>query len=368
MRLKKATKVFFVSVLLLGMLVGCLNKQSTTNEGAGGGGSQETYKWVAHSPWPEGTALQLLAEEIAKDITEASGGRLQVEMHAAGEIVQPTELLDAVENGTVDAIHSWDGYWVGKIPQVALFASVPMGMNEQEYLGWITTDEGRELWQEAYDQAGYNLKVLDSGPGTPEIFYHSNVPIRTLEDFKGLKVRAVGDWGAILEKVGASVVSISSPELYQSLERGVVDAVEFSGPASNLPLGFHEIAKYLITPSIHQPSSVSSFIINQEKWDELPDDLKQIVRLATENMWGKGFAMVAKEDFEAMDEYRKLEEEGKIEIVKFEEESQKELKTIIDEYYEKRAAEDELFKRIWESQQDYLVEYKYWKDLMTPAH
>ncbi|HZG72927.1 MAG TPA: TRAP transporter substrate-binding protein DctP [Chondromyces sp.] len=354
--------IIFVSVLILG-LAGCSSGGNSENTS-----SQKKYKWVAQSPWPEGTSLQLLAEQIAKDITEASGGRLEVEMHAAGEIVQPTELLDAVEQGTVDAIHSWDGYWIGKVPQVALFASVPMGMNEQEYLGWITTDQGRKLWQEAYDKAGYNVKVLDAGPGTAEIFYHSNKPIRTLEDFKGLKVRAVGDWGAILERLGASVVSISGPELYQSLERGVVDAIEFSSPSSNYPMGFHEIAKYLITPSLHQPASVSSFIVNQEKWDELPDDLKKIVRTATENMWGKGYAMVAKEDFKVMAKYKQLEEEGKIEIIQFEEESQKELKRVIDQYYKERTKEDELFKRIWDSQQSYLKDYEYWKDLMTPKY
>ncbi|WP_197046639.1 TRAP transporter substrate-binding protein [Oceanobacillus salinisoli] len=363
-------KILIVTcILILGLLTGCLNNsQEASSEGDGGGSSQETYKWVAHSPWPEGTALQIMAEEIAKDITEASNGRLTVEMHASGEIVQPTELLDAVESGTVDAIHSWDGYWVGKVPQVALFASVPMGLNEQEYAGWITQGEGRELWQQAYDEAGYNLKILDAGAGTPEIFYHSNVPIRALEDFKGLKVRAVGDWGAILDRVGASVVSVNGSELYQSLERGVVDAVEYSGPASNLPLGFHEVAEYLITPSLHQPGSVSSFIINQKKWDELPGDLKEIVRLATENMWGKGFSLLAKEDMQAMSEYRKLEEEGQIEIIRFEEESQKELKQIIDQYYEERSEEDPLFKKIWESQQSFAEKYNYWKDAMTPDY
>ncbi|OLO37875.1 hypothetical protein BTR23_13100 [Alkalihalophilus pseudofirmus] len=356
-----------VSALIIGLLMGCTNND-VSSEGGGQTSSQETFKWVAHSPWPDGTALQRMAQSIADDITEASGGRLVVEMHAAGEIVQPTELLDAVEQGTVDAIHSWDGYWVGKIPQLSLFASVPMGLNEQEYLGWITTDEGRDLWQEAYDQAGISVKVLDAGPGTPEIFYHSNKPIRTLEDFEGLKVRAVGEWADIVNRLGASVVSISGPEIYQALERGVVDAIEFSGPASNYPMGFHEIAKYIVTPSLHQPASVSSFIINQDKWDELPDDLKAIVRLATENMWGKGFADMARDDFIAMEEYRKLEAEGKIEFIEFEEESQQRLKVIVDDYYAERASQDDLFKRIWESQQNYVEGFRFWKDMMTPKY
>jgi len=364
--------LFVVFVLVM---VGCTNQFDNTADSSGDGdadvqeeGNQQLqeaeFEWVAQSPWPSGTALQKMAEKTADNITKASNGRLTVKMHAAGEIVDAFELLDAVDQGTLDAMHSWDGYWVGKMPQLALFASVPMGMDEQEYLGWITMDEGLELWQEIYDESGYNVKVMDAGAGTPEIFYHSNKPIRTLEDLDGMKVRAVGEWAAILERVGASVVNLDGGELYQGLERGVVDAIEFSSPASNYPLGFHEIAKYVVTPAIHQPGNAVNFGINKDKWDELPDDLKEIVKLSTQTMWGVGWAELAKEDLEYMEKYRELEEEGVIEIIEFEKESQKELKVIIDEYYEELSEKDPLFKKVWDSQQAFLEDFQYWQELM----
>lgn len=364
---KKVIYLVTFSLTLL-IMVGCTNQTSSGSNDTQSELQEPEFEWVAQSPWPKGTGLHEMAETIAEDITEASNGRLTVKMHAADEIVEPSELLDAVDQGSLDAIHSWDGYWVGKMPQLALFASVPLGMDEQEYLGWITTGEGKELWQEIYDDSNYNVKVMDAGAGTAEIFYHSNKPIRTLEDLKGMKVRAVGDWALILDRIGASVVNLDGGELYQSLERGVVDAIEYSSPASNYPLGFHEIAEYVITPAIHQPGNAASLLINEDRWEELPDDLKSIVELATQNMWGKGWADLVKDDLEYMDKYRELEEEGKIEIIEFEKESQKELKKVIDEYYEEMAEEDPLFKKVWESQQNYIKEFRYWKELMTPEY
>lgn len=363
----------FVLLLIGSIFIGCTAQSTSTDvsdieEGGKLSDSQKTYKWVAQSPWPPGTGLQKLAEMIAQDITEASGGRLQIEMHAGGEIVSAFEILDAVDQGILDAAHNWDGYVVGKIPQASLFAFVPMGMNEQEYMGWITTDEGLDLWQEIYDYHQYNVKVLPGGAGTPEIFYHSNKPIKNLEDLKGLKVRAVADWAAIVERAGATVVTLDGSEVYQALERGVVDAIEFASPASNFPMGFHEIARYVVTPAIHQPGNPANFIVNKKKWEELPDDLKKIVTIATENMWGKGWAFLAEEDMNYMQKYRELEEKGQIEIIEFDPESQEELKKIINEYYEEQAQKDPLFKKIWESQQRYMNEFRYWKKLMTPQY
>lgn len=360
---------FIITLSFLGVLflAGCATvekKDSATS--AKGPTAEKPIKWVAQSPWPTSLSIQWQAEEIAKTITKASGGRLIVEMHPAGAIVPALDILDAVNTGTLDAIHSWEGYWMGKNPAAGFFAAMPLGMNEQEYATWVLYGGGKELWQECFKD--YNVKVLPAGAYTPEILYHSKKPIRNLNDLKGTKVRGVGFWGDIQARLGASVVAVAGGECYQALERGVVDAIEFASPSDNFKLGYHEIAPYLVVPGIHQPTSMFSFIVNKKKWDELPEDLKKTVELACESMWGKAYAYSAHQDMQVMAKYRDLVKQGKLTIIEFEPESQKKVKEVADAYYKEKAAKDPFFAKVLESQQKFLADYKPWRKFMTPQY
>ncbi|MCL4442182.1 MAG: TRAP transporter substrate-binding protein DctP [Firmicutes bacterium] len=364
MKKKAFVMLALVLVLVLAVTVGCATTSTTGAQTSAASG--KTYKWVAQSPWPDGTILHWMATEIAKDITKASGGRLTVEMHPVGTVVGALDLLDAVHNGSLDAIHSWEGYWMGKIPAAGFFAAMPLGMNEQEYMTWVLEDEGGKLWQEIFKD--YNVKVLPAGCYTPEIMYQSKVPIRNLEDLKGKKVRGVAFWGQIQSKLGASVVTVAGNEIYQALERGVVDAIEYATPASNYPLGYHEVAPYLVTPGIHQPTSTFSFMVNKKKWDELPDDLKRIVEICTQNMWGKAWAHAAAEDAKVWQEYKKLEQAGKIKIIQFDPKDQVKIKQMANELYAETAAKDPVFKKVFDSQNKFLSVYNPWRKAMEPSY
>jgi len=365
MKRKLSVLLILGLVLAVAFTAGCAST-STTGGDKASTNTGETYKWVAQSPWPEGTVLHWMAQEIAKNITETSGGRLTVEMHPVGTIVGALDLLDAVNGGSLDAIHSWEGYWMGQIPAAGFYAAMPLGMNEQEYMTWVLEGEGGDLWQEIF--ADYNVKVLPAGCYTPEIMYQSKVPIRNLEDLKGKKVRGVAFWGQIQSKLGASVVSVAGNEIYQALERGVVDAIEYATPASNYPLGYHEIAPYLVVPGIHQPTSTFSFMVNEDKWNELPDDLKAIVELSCENMWGKAWAHSASEDMKVWQEYKKLEEAGKLTIIEFDPADQQKIKEMADELYAETAAKDPVFKKVYDSQNKFLAEYGPWREAMQPQY
>lgn len=363
-------KKVVLGTMLFGCLIffftGCLTtEENVVNDGsikASGG----TFHWTAQSPWPSGTTLHWMAEEIAKDITEATGGRLQIEMHPADSIVAPYDLLNAVDNGTLDAIHSWEGYWVGQSQAAGFFASMPLGMDEQQYMTWVLEGEGRELWEETF--ADFNVKVLPAGAYTPEIFYHSNVPIRNLEDLEGLRVRGSSFWAEIQSRAGANVIDVPGGEVYQALERGMVDAAEYGIPSDNWDLGFHEVTDYLILPGAHQPTSTFSFMVNKDRWDELPEDIKAIVQIVTDNMWGKAWAYAAKKDMEVMQNYRELEESGQLEIIEFSDEDLIKMAEITHEYYNELAEEDEMFRKVWESQNEFLETYNYWRDFMNPEY
>lgn len=339
---------------------------SATSKSTATNSSGETYKWVAQSPWPSGTTLHWMAEEIAKDITEATGGRLEVEMHPAGSIVGAFDLLDAVSTGTLDAIHSWEGYWVGQVQAAGFFAAMPLGMDHHQYMTWVLQGEGRQLWEEAFKD--YNVKLLPAGAYTPEVLYYANKPIRTLDDLDGLKVRGSGFWGQIQSRFGASVVGVPGGEVYQALERGVVDAAEFATPTDNYSLGFHEVAKYIVVPGAHQPTSTFSFMVNEDKWNELPEDLKSIVQLVNDNMWSKAWAYAAAQDTKTFEKYRELEKEGKLEIIEFDKESQLEMRKVTYEFYEELAAEDPFFNKVFESQNKFLEDFNSWRDAMTPNY
>ncbi|WP_216828396.1 TRAP transporter substrate-binding protein [Alkalihalobacterium elongatum] len=366
----KKMMVMLLSVIMITsiFMVGCTSKESSGGgEGSSDAGySGKTYKWVAQSPWPSGTTLHWMAEEIARDITAATGGRLEVEMHPAGSIVAAFDILDAVDTGTLDAIHSWEGYWVGQIQAAGFFASMPLGMNEQQYMTWVLQDEGTELWKETF--ADYNVEVLPAGAYTPEVFYHSTVPIQNLDDLKDLRVRGSAFWGEIQSRLGANVINVPGGEVYQALERGMVDAAEFATPTDNWGLGFHEVAEYLVVPGAHQPTSTFSFMVNQQRWDELPDDLKEIVMLVTENMWGKAWSYAAYQDMQTMEKYRELEEQGKLTIIEFDEGDQVRMSEVTNEYYAELAEKDEQFRKVWESQNKFLEKYNYWRDFMSPSY
>jgi TRAP-type mannitol/chloroaromatic compound transport system substrate-binding protein len=364
---KKVFMVLILAVISIMLLVGCSVEGDTPAAGDGNAsGSQEKITWVAQSPWPSGTVLHWMAAEIAKTITETSGGRLTVEMHPAGAMVPAFELLDAVSDGTLDAIHSWEGYWLGRNPAAGFFAAMPLGMNEQEYMTWVLFDEGTELWQECFGD--YHVKVLPAGVYTSEIFYHSKVPIHDLDDLKGVKVRGVGFWGDIQARVGASVVAVEGSEVYQSLERGVVDAIEFGIPTDNYNLGYHEVAPYLIVPGIHQPCTTFSFMVNDKKWNELPDDLKKIVEVATQNMWGRAWSYAAYQDMQTMEKYKELADQGKLTIIEFDAESQRKIRDVTYKYYEEIAADQPFFAKVLESQQKFLAVYEPWRNFMTPDY
>jgi TRAP-type mannitol/chloroaromatic compound transport system substrate-binding protein len=366
--MKKISLMIWVLMLAVS-LTGCLSqKQSTSDdgEGSGSGVSQKTYNFTLQTTWSSGTMNFWFAKQYAEDVKAMSGGRLNIEVKPAGAIVKPFDTLDAVHNGTVDMAHTWDGYWMGQMPAAAFFAATPAGMGAQHYTAWILQGDGMKLWQKMYDKGGYNVKVLPGGVITPEVLYHANEPMTTLEDIKGKKVRGVGFWGEIEDKLGASVVALPGNEVYSALERGVVDAAEFSAPNVNLDLGFHEITKYLVGPGIHQLTSLYSVTINKDKWNQLPKDLQVILRVAGENMMGKGWARSVTKDMKAMQEFKKLEEQGKVEILEFKKEDMKKIREMAQDLFAEKAKKDEFVAQVVESQQEFLKKYRYWKEIMVP--
>jgi TRAP-type mannitol/chloroaromatic compound transport system substrate-binding protein len=241
--------------------------------------------WKVQSTWPAADFHQVNPTGLKEKIEAMSGGRLKFDLMPAGAVVPAFELLDAVHKGILDAGHAWPGYWSGKHPAATLFSSVaggPYGMNSEDFLGWVFEGGGLELYNELMQkELRLDVVVFPTFGEAPEPQGWFSNPIKTLADFKGLKFRAAGMSAEVFKAMGMSVVTLPGGEIVPALERGVIDAGEYSDPSSDMAMGFQDVRKYYHMPGVHQPTGFMELIVNKKKWDALPDDLKAIVKYAS---------------------------------------------------------------------------------------
>ena len=216
------------------------------------------------------TNLPVLGDNVLyvqNAVETASGGRIVMQLFEPGEIVPPFNIVDAVREGKVPAGYTWLGYDQGKIPASTLIAAVPFGMEPWEFSAWWFDAGGRELAEQLY--AKYDVHPLYCGLIGPETAGWFREPIESLDDIAGLKIRFAGLGGKVIEQLGASVTMIPGGEIFQALEKGAIDASEYSLPIVDEALGFDRIAKINYFPGWHQPFSAAHLAVNKSVWDSL---------------------------------------------------------------------------------------------------
>ena len=317
----------------------------------------EVIKWTCQSVWPASLPRQqFLVEQWVKDVEELSNGRIDIDMYVAGEIVPAFECYEAVRDGTLDMSHSWAGYWIGKFPPATMFAATPAFMDVMGYMTWMYEGGGKELWQETY---GDDLKVIPGGWLWAEGGGWSNSEITSLEDFNGVKYRTVLIWGEILSEMGAAVVTLPGGEIVPSLERGTLDAAEFSTPTSDWGLGFHEVADYMYFPGLHQIAGFNEVLLNKDSFNALPADLQAIVVAASDLGAVKAASTWVMSDCEVIEKYN----DYGTTFMKYPVEMQQD---IMDRFVDKyNNYDDAMFQKVWHSQKDFLKVYTPYKDLQT---
>jgi TRAP-type mannitol/chloroaromatic compound transport system substrate-binding protein len=238
-----------------------------------------TTAWKLVTTWPKNfPGLGLGPENFARIVNEMSGGRLTVHVYGSGEVVPAFGVFDAVSQGVAEMGHGASYYWTGKIPASVYFSAIPFGFTAQEINAWLHYGGGLELWQEIY--APFNLIPMAGGNSGVQMGGWFNKEILSVEDLKGLKMRMPGLGGEVLNRAGATAVTLPGSELYTSLQTGVIDATEWVGPYNDLALGLHEVARYYYYPGWHETGSNLEFIINKTAFDALPEDLQAIVTTA----------------------------------------------------------------------------------------
>lgn len=237
-----------------------------------------TYQWKMVTTWPPnfpvvGEGCNLLADWIKK----MSGGRLEITVYGGGELIPSFESFDAVSNGAVEMGHGAAYYWAGKIPAAQFFAAVPFGMNAHQSNSWILSGEGGKLWEELYRP--FDLLPITCGNTGIQMGGWFNKEINTIEDIQGLKMRIPGFGGKVFNRAGGTAVTVAGGEVYTNLERGVIDATEWIGPYHDYKMGFHQVAEYYYYPGWHEPGANLELIVNKTKFQSLPTDLQEIIRV-----------------------------------------------------------------------------------------
>lgn len=304
--------------------------------------ADKKHRWKMVTAWPPGfPILQTGAAWFAKQVEVLSQGRLTIQVFAGGEIVPPLGVFDAVSSGSVQCGHSASYYWAGKAPASQWFTSVPFGLNAQGMNAWLYNGNGLKIWEEVY--APFGLIPRPAGNTGVQMGGWFNKEINSLADFKGLKMRIPGLGGKVLAKAGGSVVLLPASEIYTSLERGVIDATEWVGPAHDLRMGFHKVAKYYYGPGWHEPGSVLEIILNTKAYERLPDDLKAVVDTAAAATNIRMLSEFEKANAEAL---TTLTTTHKVDIRQFSKEILSQLKHLAEETLSEVAASNALAGKV----------------------
>ncbi len=326
--------------------------------------AQKKFMWKMVTTWPPNLpVLQTGAERFAKRVEEVSEGRLKIQVFAGGELVPPLGVFDAVSDGTVECGSGASYYWAGKVPAAQWFAAVPFGFNPQGINAWFYSGGGLQLWEEVY--APFNVVPRPQGNTGVQMGGWFRKEMKTIDDYKGLKMRIPGLGGKVIAKAGGTVVLLPGGEIFTSLERGVIDATEWVGPMHDLRMGFYKAASYYYYPGWHEPGTCLEVIFNKKAYESLPADLQQIVDAvaAETNMWSLS-------EFEAGNgaALQQLISEHNVNLVRFPDELLEELRKLAKETMEEEADKDAPSRKVHEAFKKFKAQVGVWGSVSENAY
>jgi TRAP-type mannitol/chloroaromatic compound transport system substrate-binding protein len=241
--------------------------------------AQATIRWRMASSFPK--SLDTIyggGEVFAKKVSEMTGGKFQITVHAGGELMPPFGVVDGVQNGTVECCHTVPYYFFGKDETFAIGGAIPFGLNSRQMTAWMQEGNGMKLMREFYKN--YNIINFAAGNTGAQMAGWFRKELKSVADIKGLKMRIGGFAGKVLERLGGVPQNIPGGEIYQSLEKGTIDAAEWVGPYDDQKLGFNKVAPFYYYPGWWEGGPQIDVFINQKSYDSLSAEYKAIVESA----------------------------------------------------------------------------------------
>jgi len=321
----------------------------------------EAVEFKIQTAFDAGNPAHIWGAKMQDAITAASGGRLKFVPFTGGSIVPATKEMDAIDIGTVDGTYTCTMYNLDKWPEAGLFSARPTGLTAEGAPIWFDT-VGTDFANRMLE--GYDVVAIPGVcPQPPEIWCHSNKELKSLDDIKGLKMRTAGDGGEILTRMGAAVVFMPGGELYEATQRGVIDAFEYSSPAVDWPMAFHEVAKFQAFSASRAPCDPLMYYLKKSKFEKLAPDLQALVIHVCQSMTRQHQNALDADNLLAVGRFIAY---GNT-VYHIPQAIEAEMLRVANEFYAERAqTASPLYKEILESQQKFNADYKTMAGLNTP--
>ncbi|MGD8322840.1 MAG: TRAP transporter substrate-binding protein DctP [Gammaproteobacteria bacterium] len=320
-----------------------------------GQSSTQRFRWKMVTTWPPNfPGLGTAVNTLARYLEAMTGGRLTLDVYAAGELIPAFEVFDAVSRGTAEIGHGAGYYWRGQTEAAQFFCTVPFGMSAHEMNGWLYYGGGLELYREVY--APFNLMPFPCGNTGVQMGGWFNRRIDSMADLRGLKMRIPGIGGEALSRAGGTPVSLPGGEIFTALQTGTIDATEWVGPYNDMAIGLHQAARYYYYPGWQEPGPTLECIVNDEAWASLPGDLQATLAVACQAV---NLDMTAEYMARNATALRDLLDNPNVEVLEFPATVLAGLEALTLEVIEELAASDPLVARVWQS-------YRGFRDASTP--
>ena len=333
-----------------GAAVGATSAAAVTacasDDKAGGAPAVHTAKrvrWRLASSFPPGLDTIYGGAETLKERVEAiTGGRFQIQVYAAGELVPGLQVLDAVQQGSVQVGHTASYYYTGKNPALAFDTCVPFGLTAAQQRAWLQEGGGAELLAPLF--ADFGVRTFQAGNTGMQMVGWFQREIGSLADLKGLKMRIPGLGGQVMDRLGVTVQVLAGGDIFPALERGAIDATEWVGPYDDEKLGFYKVAKLYYSPGWWEPGPSLSFYVGEKAWSELPAEYQAAFRAAADT---SALTMKARYDARKPLALRRLIGEG-VQIKRFSQDILEGARVASDELMQEQAAADPAYRKIFE--------------------
>ena len=241
--------------------------------------AQATVRWRLASSFPKSLdTIFGAADTFSKAVKAMSGGKFEISVHAAGELMPAFGVVDGVQQGSVECAHTAPYYFFGKDETFALGCAIPFGLNSRQMTAWMYEGNGLKLMREFYGK--YNIVNFPGGNTGAQMGGWYRKEIKSLADMKGMKMRIGGFGGKVLERLGSVPQNIPGGEIYQALEKGTIDAAEWVGPYDDQKLGFNKVAPFYYYPGWWEGGPELEFFINNKAFEALSPEYKAIVEAA----------------------------------------------------------------------------------------
>jgi len=231
------------------------------------------FKMTSYVPLKSGTWMNY-QQRFIDAVELLTNGEVKIKGYGVGVIAGPFDAWEAVQKGTADIAFNYPGFAVNNDPANGIFGGMVGGMPMEQFMHWYIAADGTKLLED-FRHETQQLHPLVTGIGSTEFFLHSHKRVENLDDLKGMKIRTAGPWAQILNSIGARATTLPPADIYTALERRVIDGTEYITPSTNIKVGFHKIAKFIIMPGLHSPSHMNEAVFRQETWNKLPKKIQQ---------------------------------------------------------------------------------------------